>query len=265
MMSGSAKHTQLSDKRVTRQSAHDLTMTDDKSDSPKLNASASIEDKIDYLCRRTDQITFMMEEIKQLRSLNNEKDKKIAELESRIDDIEQYSRVDNVIISGFQPKYSSYSRVVSYDQDVARHDVAAEEEQTSLEDQVVSFLQQKDIPIDKSQISACHTLPSSVKTSPKPIVVRFVSRKAKIDVLRNAKKLNNVEPGKEPKQKKLNVYINEHLTTKNSEIAKKARDLRRQKRIINTWTRNCKVFVKIKVNDDEKVMMIKNINELDNI
>ena len=101
MMSGSAKHTQLTDKRVTRQSAHDVTMNDDKNELPKLNASASIEDKIGYMCSRTDQISFMMEEIKQLRTLNNEKDKNIAELESRIDDMEQYSSVDNVIISGF--------------------------------------------------------------------------------------------------------------------------------------------------------------------
>ena len=118
-------------------------MNDAKNVLPKLNVSASIEDKINYLCSRTNQTTFMMAEIKQVRTLNNGKDKKIAELESRIDDMEQYSHVDDVIISGFQPKYSSYSRAVSYDQDVESHDTAAEHEQTSLEDQVVSFLQEK--------------------------------------------------------------------------------------------------------------------------
>ena len=41
-----------------------------------------------------------------------------------------------------------------------------------------------------------------------------------------------------------NVFINEHLTKRNGEIAQKARLLRRQGKISTTWTRDCKVFIK---------------------
>ena len=81
------------------------------------------------------------------------------------------------------------------------------------------------------------------------IIVRFVDKKSKIKVLRNVRKL-----------KGSNVYINEHLTKKNGEIAQKARLLRRQGKISNTWTRDCKVFVKtIGVPEVAKIHQIRNM------
>ena len=222
----------------------------------KPGPTATSDDKIDYLCKRIDTIAEIVEEIKELKRLNKEKDVKITELEARVEAMEQYSRVDNIVISGFKPNYSSYSRAVAYDQDSENHEHAVEQEQSSLEDQIVGFLQDNDIPIDKSQISACHTLPASTAGSPKPVVIRFVSRKSKTAVLKNSKNLRDLDIV--PK-----VYINEHLTHKNAEIAKKARQLRRQKKIENTWTRNCKVFVKVKIGGNSKVMAIKSIDELD--
>ena len=49
------------------------------------------------------------------------------------------------------------------------------------------------------------------------IIVRFVNKKSKIEVLKNVRKL-----------KGSNVYINEHLTKKNGEIAQKVRLLTRE-------------------------------------
>ena len=59
-----------------------------------------------------------------------------------------------------------------------------------------------------------------------------------------------------------NVYINEHLTKKNREIALKARLLRRQGKIRNTWTRDCKVFmITIGVPEVAKIHQIRNITD----
>lgn len=61
------------------------------------------------------------------------------------------------------------------------------------------------------------------------------------------------------------VYLNEHLTKKNGDIAKGARKLRKKKKIKATWTRNCRVFIRTNgaSPEDEKVMVVRDINELD--
>ena len=124
-----------------------------------------------------------------------------------MDSLEQYSRVDNIIINGFKPTYSSYSRAAAYDQAPEKHDLAPETERVNLEKQIVDFLNDKGVEISSENISACHTLPGRGKKGEKPIVVRMNSRKAKIRALqsaRNSKPLSDTE-----------VYVNEHLTSKN--------------------------------------------------
>lgn len=61
-----------------------------------------------------------------------------------------------------------------------------------------------------------------------------------------------------------NVYINEHLTKRHADIARKARFLKKHGKIQHTWTANCKIFIKLNGSPEQaKVMVIKNIEELD--
>ena len=122
---------------------------------------------------------------------------------------------------------------------------------------MVDFLQSKGIPIEQSSISACHTLPTRDTSRIKPIVVRFTNRKAKIAVLMNRQNLKETE--KSPKER---VYVNEHLTTKNSNIAKQGRNLRKRGKIEGTWTKNCKVFVKVVVDNVPRIMQIRREEDL---
>lgn len=61
------------------------------------------------------------------------------------------------------------------------------------------------------------------------------------------------------------MYINEHLTKRNGEIARRARILRKQGKIQSTWTASCKVFIKTTgtTPEDEIVAVIYDISELD--
>ena len=105
--------------------------------------------------------------------------------------------------------------------------------------------------IVSNDISACHTLRNRMRDKSDNIIVRFVNKKSKIKVLKNVRNLKGT-----------NVYINEHLTKKNGEIAKKARLLRREGKISNTWTRDCKVFVKtIGVPEVAKIHQIRNMTD----
>ena len=65
--------------------------------------------------------------------------------------------------------------------------------------------------------------------------MRFSNRKEKVRLLRQGRKLKGT-----------GVFINEHLTKKNIELAKHARKLRNDGKIKDTWSRNCTVFVRMK-------------------
>ncbi|KAK7915580.1 hypothetical protein WMY93_011341 [Mugilogobius chulae] len=138
-------------------------------------------------------------EIKDLRKQNDEKDKKIQALENRLADLEQYTRLNDLIITGLDVKPRTYARAV--------------------------------VP----------------------------------DVEPNEKDLESVEQQVQGRNLKgTNVYINEHLTKKNADIAKQARLLRKQNKIQATWTSNCRVFIKLNgIPELAKVLWIKDINELD--
>lgn len=85
------------------------------------------------------------------------------------------------------------------------------------------------------------------------IVVQFSNRKHKVEVLKQARKLKGT-----------GVYINEHLTKKNAEIARQSRILRKEKKIQSTWTKNGKVFVKSNGSPEQaKTVMIRNMTDLD--
>ena len=63
------------------------------------------------------------------------------------------------------------------------------------------------------------------------------------------------------KLKCTNVYLNEHLTKKNGDIAQEARMLRKQKKITATWTRNGNVW--IREQEESQAMMIRDLKELE--
>ena len=53
------------------------------------------------------------------------------------------------------------------------------------------------------------------------------------------------------------MFIDEHLTNRNYDLAYMARKLKKDGRISSTWTRNCKIY--IKTNGSPEVVKIHNI------
>ena len=82
----------------------------------------------------------------------------------------------------------------------------------------------------------------------------ITNRKNKDALLRQGRKLKGTQ-----------VYINEHLTKKNADIAKRARSLKKSNKIQGTWTTNCKVFIKTEgaTPEETKVSVVRNIGDLD--
>lgn len=195
-------------------------------------------------------------EIQELKKLNMEKDKKIALLEKRVDDLEQYSRGNDIVISGLETRHRSYANVVATVDTTTerRRAEETEAERESLEGEVAHFLESKGIKINLNDIESCHTLPSKNKNTAPVVIIRLLSRKIKQVILKQGKKLKGTD-----------VYIHEHLTKKNSDIARRARMLKKHKKIQATWTSNCKVYIKLNGStpEESKVHVIRDINELD--
>lgn len=189
----------------------------------------------------------LVDEVTTLKIMMREKDTRISTLELRIDELEQYTRRDDLVITGIKTRHRTYARAAARAETT---EDAPREELQSLEQQVVDFLNKNNINIRKEAISACHTLPSRSENSVPAVVIRFISRKNRNDVLMQAKKL----------KERTNVYINKHLTRKNGGIAREARMLRKWKKITGTWTWNGNVWIR---EQDGSAKVIKTLKELE--
>ena len=228
-------------------------------DAISIAKELTLEDKIDHLYKRVEQLVVYAHEITSLKAENAEKDRKIKTLEQRIDSLEQYTRRDDIVITGFRTAPVPLSRVVAESVNEQRNEDAPQNVQESVEDQIVTFLNDNGIPLNKADISACHTIGRREMNKSQPIILRFVNRKTKTMMLRNGYKLKNA-----PTPEK--VYINEHLSKKNADIARMARELRKKEKIMATWTRNCSVFIRVQQPDgNPRVKRINEIDELQNI
>ena len=159
--------------------------------------------------------------------------------------------MNDVIVSGLKIKPRSFAQAVKGLSSESNPDL-----ESTTEEQVTTFLRDKKINIDTNSIEACHILPTKSQND-KPaipaIIMRFVNRKHKVELLKQWKKLENT-----------NVYLNEHLTKKNAEIAKKARALKKQGKLKSTWTASCKVFVKpVDAAENSYGTYIKSIDQLE--
>lgn len=205
--------------------------------------------EIATIVKQQKTIMGLMGEIQELKRLNEEKDKKINMLETRVEDLEQYSRINDVIISGLDTRHRSYASTVA----ARTGEDPPEKELISLEQQVLQFFTSKGISVEENGIEGCHSLPRKNQSDKPTIVMRFVNRKHKNLLLKQGRKLRGT-----------NVYVNDHLTKKNADIARKARYLRKLNKIQATWVRNCKVFVKLLGSPEEaKVLVIHETAELD--
>ena len=202
--------------------------------------------------KQQETIMRLVLEVQQLKDQSVEKDQRIQLLEDRVSEMEQYSRINDIIVTGIKIKPRSYAKAATV---ITGNDEPCELDAISVEKQVAVFLETKGIDINCNDIEACHTLPRRNATAnTTAVIMRFVNRKSKTALLKQGKKLKGSD-----------VYLNEHLTKRNADIAKKARFMRKSKKIQSTWTTNCKVFIKTigTTPEEEKVVCIRKMEDLD--
>ena len=170
----------------------------------------SMKDK--FLNMKDVIIKCLQDENTLLRSRCSKLEDKVVSLESSVNQVEQYGRRNNIVISGIPD-------------DVADDD---------LENAVTSIMEDVDVIVQNGDIEVCHRIgKSDQKTSSKKTIVRFINRKYCKKALVNRKKLININSEMKynfsPNNK---ILTNENLTCANESIAFCGRKLNRIVKLI---------------------------------
>ncbi|XP_057698009.1 signal-transducing adaptor protein 2-like isoform X2 [Corythoichthys intestinalis] len=119
------------------------------------------------------QLLGLLEEVKQLHIQNVEKDRRITQLERRVDELEQSARKNDVVITGTKIRPHTYAPAVATDDGEP-----SQQEENSVEQQVASYLRSKGITWDLEHIEACHSLPMR-NDRPPAIIMRLSVKKTR--------------------------------------------------------------------------------------
>ena len=117
--------------------------------------------------------------------------KTVDEHRRRLDDIEAYSRSDNIIIRGLPEK--SFAERASDAPALADGTPVLRENHESVEGTVLAFLNSTlGVKVDALDVSIAHRLKAGPREKVRPIIVRFANRKIRNDVYRAKKKLKDI-------------------------------------------------------------------------
>lgn len=182
-----------------------------------------IEDNTGAVKKQTEEMSKCLKTINDLMTENKMLKEKINDLENRLDEQEQYSRRNTIEIYGIpQDKNEDVVQIVK---------------------EVGKVL---DFEITKPMIDACHRMGRRPghNSAPAGIVVRFVSRLDKEELLRRRRVKSNLSTRHMNLGVDQPVYINEALTPARRKLMAAARQVRREKSIKFLWVRNGKIFMR---------------------
>lgn len=184
---------------------------------------------------------------------NTRLSKLVDEQEKRVEDIESYSRGDNLIIRGLLERSAAESASAA----PALNDgagVTLRESHSSVEATVMAFCSDAlGITVLPSDISIAHRLKAGPRDKVRPVIVRFTNRQTRNSVY-HAKKLL--------KDSSRNIFISEHLTKKASDLFFEARKLLKDKKIYGTWTQGGQVFVRFSPDPATRATLVKSSTDL---
>lgn len=182
-----------------------------------------------------------------------------AQLKERLEQLEIYSRADNLTIHGIPEK--SAAEVVSGQG--ASDGESLVDSNLATCDLVVELCNKRlGVAVARQDISTAHRLRSGKKEGHRPIVVRFTSRRVRDEVYRARRNLRQSLGSSNHSHKTAPVFINEQLTKTNAEIFFRARKLLRCKQITGAWTNNGEIFIKKTSSVNEKPSKIRSIHDL---
>ncbi|XP_028171950.1 uncharacterized protein LOC114361182 [Ostrinia furnacalis] len=199
-----------------------------------------MSDQYDILHKKSEEA---LQRVNALEGKIKPQDLRISQLESKIDQMEQHSRMCNVEISNMPEK-------------------RGENLMTVLE-KIGTLLKN---PISAQDIVAVHRVPRADPrgSRPKNIIVKFTNRVLRDNFIAAARLAKGIKTDQinvnGPVQ---NIYINEHLTLKNKELFREAREAGKRCGYRFMWIKHGNILVR--ANDTSPVVAIRNRDDLSRI
>jgi len=182
----------------------------------------------------------LQKEVRDLREIIKSKDTQLTELKDKIhdleattDDLEQYSRRNSLRFTGVPEQDHEDTGEVSLDL-------------------IHTQLGIKSITI--KSIDRVHRVgPKRDNQTTRPILVKFATYRERNDVFKSRSNLKGKTVGGN------HIYINEDLTQVRSRLLYRARQMKREGKVVDCWTHDGQLFVK---NKHRKIMAIKGETDL---
>ena len=178
-------------------------------------------------------------------------------LRDRIEDLESYNRLDNLMIYGLPENFAeTVASSVATNGDENENEDSPSSVNSEL--QFIKFCCSKlHVDISSTDICTAHRLPrksGAPAHGPRPMIVRFNNRKARSRVMAAKKVLRQ--------DSTCRVYINEHFSKSVTELFAATRKLQRDKRLFRTWTFNGRVYVNITESATSRPLLVKSEEHL---
>lgn len=196
-------------------------------------------DKITDFEKALTTIKEHMKTIEKLKAENESLKTDVKNLSSKLNDLEQYSRMNNIEIQGIPEK--------------------KDENVVKIFESVCKFL---DHPIDMTNVEAVHRVQAYNKNATKNIIVRFTNRRIKNDILLAAKTKRSQlgVTGRALPLEGGRVFINEHLTPENKRLLREVRLAATEKGYKYVWINNANIL--IRKDDRSMIRAIKTADQL---
>ncbi|XP_046686109.1 uncharacterized protein LOC124371800, partial [Homalodisca vitripennis] len=137
-------------------------------------------------------------------------------------DMEQYSRISNIEISGVPVSQNE-----------------------NLESLLCDISKAINVELKEESVEAAHRVPSYNKKRAAPIVVKFKSRRDKETWINGFKATRPLTADKiNPRMPKEKVFINEHLSPANKQLLSKTKEAARDRGYKFVWTKDGKIFAR---------------------
>ena len=168
--------------------------------------------------------------LKELTNAVKELKSELKSSKQRCDELEQYSRRNNIIISGIP-----------------------ESDTHTAEDQAINMLNSYVTePIQYGEIDRCHRLyraksKSPADKRPADIIIKFVSRKSKARIL-TKDPMEKLRADNDSRSEKSRIYVREDLTKKRGDILYKARQLKKAGLVKDAFTRDGIIIIRMRPN-----------------
>ena len=192
-------------------------------------SEAAVTSQSTLLTQAMDKNTSLEAQLKDLRVSHDKVKTDLYNLQVALDDLEQYGRRMSLRFSGIKPSPNG----------------------TGPEDTDKILLQlcngQMGLQLQLSDLQRSHRV-GPIESGNRGIIVRFVSYRVRAQVLKARSKLKGT-----------GIYVNEDLTKRRNNLAFLARQLKKQNKVVDTWTYDGKIFVKHRLTADNPALKTSEI------